>query len=82
MLKRLKVLLQGSWERKNMGEKGYDTVLTILCTFVIIKNKGISYSIPKDSSSLIWTQLIPLAGIQEQMRMNDVEFSDKNQSLL
>lgn len=82
MLKRLKVLLQGSWERKNMGEKGYDTVLTILCTFVIIKNKGISYSIPKDSSSLIRTQLIPLDGIQEQMRMNDVEFSDKNQSLL
>lgn len=75
-------LLQGSWERKNMGEKGYDTVLTILCTFVIIKNKGISYSIPKDSSSLIRTQLIPLDGIQEQMRMNDVEFSDKNQSLL
>ena len=71
-------LLQGSWERKNMGEKGYDTVLTILCTFVIIKNKGISYSIPKDSSSLIRTQLIPLDGIQEQMRMNDVEFSDKN----
>lgn len=75
-------LLQGSWERKNMGEKGYDTVLTILYTFVIIKNKGISYSIPKDSSSLIRTQLIPLDGIQEQMRMNDVEFSDKNQSLL
>lgn len=64
------------------GGKGYDTVLTILCTFVIIKNKGNSYSILKDSSSLIRTQLIPLDGIQEQMRMNDVEFSDKNQSLL
>ena len=75
-------LSQGSWERKNMGKKGCDTVLTILCTFVIINNKDISYSIPRDSSSLIRTQLIPLDGIQEQMRMNDVEFSDKNQSLL
>lgn len=65
-----------------MGKKGCDTVLTILCTFVIINNKDISYSILKDSSSLIRTQLIPLDGIQEQMRMNDVEFSDKNQSLL
>ena len=65
-----------------MGKKGCDTALTILCTFVIINNKDISYSIPKDRSSLIRTQLVPLDGIQEQKRMNDVGFSDRNQSLL
>ena len=69
-------------EEKYGGKKGCDTVLTILCTFLIINNKDISYSIPKDRSSLIRTQLVPLDGIQEQKRMNDVGFSDRNQSLL